>query len=137
MILVVCFHRAGVLGTGAKPKLEFEQGCLEIFGNGDAAGACGIVPVNGESSEEEIGPVDGDGIQFLEGLDEVVGVFLSNVLDPKVINNERENYGLGGVLPELWGSGNRGEAKMGKVSFESVVGNAAGLLEARHDFSDL
>ena len=68
--------------------LEFVKDCLEIFGNGDAAGACGIVPANGESSEEEIGPVDGDGIQFLEGLDEVVGVFLSNVLEPKAINNE-------------------------------------------------
>ena len=44
---------------------------------------------------------------------------------------------FGGVLPECRGSGHRGEAKMGEVSFESVVGNAAGLLEAGNTFSDL
>ena len=67
----------------------------------------------------------------------MVGVFLANVLDPKVINDEGENYGLDGVLPERRGSGNRGEYKVGKVSFEPVVGNAAGLFEAGHAFSDI
>ena len=70
-------------------------------------------------------------------MDEAVGVFLADVLDPKVINDEGENDGLGGVLLERRGSGNRGKAKMGKVSFELVVGNADGLFEARHSFSDL
>ena len=68
--------------------LEFEQGCLEIFWHRDVAGACVIVPVNGESEEEGTSPVNGDGIQFLEGLDEVVGVFFANAIDPKVINNK-------------------------------------------------
>ena len=117
--------------------LEFVKGCLEIFGHGDVAGACGIVPVNGESSEEGTGPVDGDGIQFLKGLDEVVGVFLADVLEPKVINDKGENDELGCVLPECEGSGNRGESKVGKVRFEPVVGDAAGLFEAWHAFSDL
>ena len=110
---------------------------MEIFGYEDVKGACGIVPVNGESVEEGTGSVDGDGIQFSEGLDEVVGVSLADVLDPKVINNKGKNYGLGGVLPERRGSGNRGEAKVGKVSFETVVGNAAGLFKAGHAFSDI
>ena len=110
---------------------------MEIFGHRDVAGACGIVPVNSESTEEGTGPVDGYGVEFLEGLDEVVGVLLSDVLDPKVINNEGENDGLGGVLPERRGYGNRGEAKMGEVSFEPVVGDAAGLFEDGHAFSDL
>ena len=78
--------------------LEFVKGCLEIFGHGDVAGACSIVPVNGESAEEGTSLVDGYGIQFLEGLDEVVGVFLANVLDPKFINDEEENDGLSVVL---------------------------------------
>ena len=116
--------------------LEFEKGCLEIFGHRDVAGACGIVPVNSESAEEGTGPVDGDGVQFLEGLDEVVGVFLAVVLDPKVVNNEGENDGLGGVLPESRSYGNRGEPKMGKMIFDPVVGDAAGLFEAMRAFSD-
>ena len=84
-----------------RQMLEFVKGCLEIFGHGDDAGACGIVPVNGESAEEGTGSVDVDGIQFLEGLDEVVGVSLANLLDPKVINDKVENDWLGGVLLEL------------------------------------
>ena len=71
------------------------------------------------------------------GLDEVIGVLFSDVLEPKVVNNEGENDGLGGVLPNIWGSGHRGKAKMGEVSFESVVGYADGLLEAGHAFSYL
>ena len=79
--------------------LEFVQGCLEIFWNGNFAGAFGIVPVDVESAEEGTGPVNGDGVEFLEGLDEVVGVLFADVLDPKVINDEGENDGLGVVLP--------------------------------------
>ena len=73
----------------------------------------------------------------MEGLDEVVGVLFADVLDSKVINDEGENDGLGGVISERRGSGNRGETKMGEVSFESVVGDAAVLFEARHAVSDL
>ena len=93
--------------------LEFVKVCLEIFGHGDVSGACGVVPVNGESAEEGTGTVNEDGIQFLEGFDEVVVIFFADILEPKVINNEGENDGLGGVLPERRVSGNRGECKMG------------------------
>ena len=77
-----------VLWAFGRRMLEFVQGCLEIFWHGDVAGACCIVPVNGEYAEEGTGPVDGDGVEFLEGLDEVVGVLFDNVLDPKAINDE-------------------------------------------------
>ena len=67
---------------------------MEIFGHGDVTGVCGVVPVNGESAEEGTSTVDGDGVEFLEGLDEMVGVFFSDVLDAKVVNDEGENMGL-------------------------------------------
>ena len=117
--------------------LKLMKGCLEIVGHGYVAGVCSIVPGNGKSTEEGTVPVDVDGVHFLEGLDEVVGVFLANVLDPEVIKNEGENDGLGGVLPERRNYGNRGEYNMGKVNFEPVVGDAAGLFEAGHAFLDL
>ena len=41
------------------------------------------------------------------------------------------------MLPELRSSGSKGKSKVGKVSLEPVVGNAAGLFEAGHAFSDL
>ena len=126
-----------MLWAFGRRMLEFLKGCLEIFWHGDVADVCGIVSVNGEFAEEGTGPIDRYVIQFLEGLDDVVGFFLADVLDPKVINDEGENCGLGGVLPERRGLGHRGEAKMGEVRFESVVGDAAGLFEAGHAFSDL
>ena len=104
-----------MLWSFGRRMLEFEQGCLEIFWNGDVAGACDIVPINGYYAEEGNGPVDGDGVEFLEGLDEVVGVISADVLDHKVINYEEKNNGIGGMLPERWGSGNRGEYKMVEV----------------------
>ena len=74
--------------------LEFVKGYLEIFGHGDVVGAYGIVPVNGESAKEGTGPVDGDGIQFLEGLDEVVGVSLTIYLTPKSSTTRKKMMGL-------------------------------------------
>ena len=41
------------------------------------------------------------------------------------------------MFPECRGSGNRGEANLVEVIFETVVGNASGLFEAGHDFLDL
>ena len=117
--------------------LKFVKGCLEIFGNGDVKGECGIVLENGESSEEGTVPTNGDGIKRLEDLDEVVGVFLADILDHKVIDDKGENYGLCGVLLERRSSGNSGKSKVGKVSFEPVIGNADGLFEDGHAFLDL
>ena len=51
-----------MLQAFGRQMLEFVKGCLEIFWHGDVAGACGIVPVNGEYAEEGTRPVDGDGI---------------------------------------------------------------------------
>ena len=51
-----------MLRVFGRRMLEFVKGCLKIFGHGDVACACGIVPVNGESAEEETGPVNGDGV---------------------------------------------------------------------------
>ena len=51
-----------MLQAFGRRMLEFVKGCLEIFGHGDVAGACGIVPVKSESIEEGTGSVDGDGI---------------------------------------------------------------------------
>ena len=41
------------------------------------------------------------------------------------------------MLPERRSSGNRGESKMGKVSFEPVVGDADGFFEAGYAFLDI
>ena len=86
---------------------------MEIFRHGDVTGVDSVVLVYGESTEEGTSPVDGDGVEFLEGLDEVVGVLFSDVLDAKVIYDEGEPYGFGVVLPQSRGSGYRGKTEIG------------------------
>ena len=90
--------------------LDFVKGCLGIFRHGDVVGEFGVVPVNDESTEERTSPVDGDGVKCLECLDEAVGIFLADVLDPKVVDDEGENDGLGGFFPERRNFGNRGKS---------------------------
>ena len=67
----------------------------------------------------------------------MVGVLFSGVLDAKVVYDEGEKYGFGVVLPQCRGYGYRGKTELGELSFESVIGDAAGLLETGHAFSDL
>ena len=67
----------------------------------------------------------------------MISIFFSDVFDAKVVNDKGEKDGLGVVLLHRWVSWHRGEAELGEVSFESVVGDAAGLLEAGHAFLDL
>ena len=63
--------------------------------------------------EEGTSPVNGGGVEFLEGLDEVVGVLFSGVLDAKVFYDKGESYGFGAVLPQRQGSGYRGKTELG------------------------
>ena len=102
-----------MLGALRHWMLEFYQGCLDIFGHGDVTGVCGVIPVYGDSTEEGTSPVDVNGVEFLEGLDEVDGVLFSDVLDAKVVYNEGEKYGFGVVLPQRRGSGHRGKTELG------------------------
>ena len=67
----------------------------------------------------------------------MVGVFLSDVLNPKFVDDEGENDELGGVLPERSSSGNRGKLKMVQVRFVPVVGDVAGLFEDGRAFLDI
>ena len=61
---------------------------MKILRYGDVTGVCGVVPVDGDFVEEVTSPVYGDGVEFLEGFDEVVGVLFSNILHAKVVYNK-------------------------------------------------
>ena len=74
---------------------------------------CGVVPVDGESTEEGTSTLNGDGVEFLEGLDEVVGVLFSDVLDAEVVYDEGEPYGFFVVLPQCRGYRYRGKTDLG------------------------
>ena len=85
--------------------LELEKIIAQVVGHDNITGACDVVPGNGETKEQGTVPIDRYTVEFLEVLDEVVGVLFSDVLDAKVVNGEGEKYGLGVVLPQRRGSG--------------------------------
>ena len=61
-----------------------------------------------------------------------VGVFV--ICYPKVVNNEGECDGVGGVMPERWDVFDGGVAEWGKVGNWVILSNSAGLFEAGHPF---
>ena len=58
------------------------------------------------------------------------------VLDYEIVDDKRKNYGQVCVCPEQRLAGEGGIAVFGEMQSESVVGDDAGLLEARHAFLD-
>ena len=61
---------------------------------------------------------------------------VAGVLDAKIFNDHREHNRQVIVCPEQRRAGGGGIAVIGKMQSETVVGDDAGLLEARHAFLD-
>ena len=110
---------------------------MDVCGNGDGTNLLVVVPINGETSIEVSSPVDGDSIELLERLDEMVRHIFAGVLHTKIVDHKGEIDVFGGMLPKGRGSSDGGVAKLGKVDLEPIVRNAAGLFQARHAFVDL
>ena len=81
-------------------------------------------------------PVGGDGVQFLEGAEEMLDVFAADIFDSEVIYNKEESYVAGCVLSERWCAGDGGVPMFGKVVLEAIVGNLPCLLEPGHPLAD-
>ena len=117
--------------------LKLVEGLLDVCGHGYVTNPLVIVPINGDTAIEESSPVDGDSIELLERLDEMVRRVFADVLDTKIIDHKGEADVFGGMLPKGRGSSNGGVAKLGKVDLEPIVCNTAGLFQAWHAFVDL
>ena len=75
----------GVLEARECWILELVEGFLNVCGHGDVTSTFVIVPIKGETKIEGASPVDGDGIQLLESLDEMVRNFFAGVFDTEVV----------------------------------------------------
>ena len=117
--------------------LELVEGLLDVCGHGDVTSTFVIVPIKGETKIEEASTVDGDSIQLLEILDDMVSSFFADLFDTKVVEHEGEEDIFGGMLPKGRGSINEGVAKLGKVDLEPIIYNEAGLFQAWNAFADL
>ena len=117
--------------------LKLVEGFLNVCGHGDVTNPLVVVPINGETAIEGSSPVDGDSIELLERLDEMVRRVFSDVLDTKIVNHKGEADVFGGMLPKGGGSSNGGVAKFLKVDIEPIICNATGLFQSWRAFADL
>ena len=117
--------------------LELVQIFLKLIGHGNVASASRVIPLDVETTEQGSGPIHGDGVLFLEGLDQVITIFFAKTIDTKVVDYKVEGDVTRHMLPDGRGVGYRRIAKLGKVDFEMVIGDAAGLFETWHAFVDL
>ena len=117
--------------------LKLVEDFLDVFGHGDVTNIFVVVPINGETAIEGSIPVDGDSIELLERLDEILCCVFADVLDTEIVDHKGETYVFGEMLPKGRGSSDGGVAKLGKVNIEPIVRNAAVLFQARHSFADL
>ena len=110
---------------------------MDVYGHGDVTITFFVFTIKGETTTEESSTVNGDSIQLLESLDEMVSSFFADVFDTEVVDHKGEKYIFGRMLPKGRGSCDRGLAKLGKVDLDPIVCNMAELFQGWHAFADI
>ena len=123
---------ASAFGVG---MLELVQCFVNVAWHGDADSTVGIILREGKAAEKRSIPVDGDGVQAAECVNEMVRGGIAGVLDAKIVDDHREHNGQVGVCTEQRRTGDGGIAVLGEMQIEALVGDDAGFLEAGHAFS--
>ena len=79
--------KRSVLGFGWKGVSPYGEEVLDVFLDGETAGAFGVIPVEVDAGEMGAGPVLGDIVVLKEDVAKVVGVAFADVFDGKVVND--------------------------------------------------
>jgi hypothetical protein len=79
--------------------LEFLEGSCDISGHRQCDCSLDIIPFKADATVECAIPVCGDGIRFRQALDQMFSMFLSDIFDTKIIDNQGEGDGTGVMLP--------------------------------------
>jgi len=116
-----------VLGAMGWVMLELMEGLFNVARHGHVDSAGDVVPLECHAKEAFAGPLGGDVIERRESVNEVLGMFLPNILDSKVVDDEAEGDGTGGMSEEAGSVFGGTVTVSGKVFDEAVVGEDAGL----------
>ena len=88
----------GMLSSGAGSVLEFCKGFLDVAGHRIVDSAGFVIPLESEATVQGAGPIGGDDVQLLQGVDQMLGMFAAGILDAKVIDNQGESDWSGFVF---------------------------------------
>ena len=79
--------KRSVLGFGWNGMDPYEEEFLDVFLDGETAGAFGVIPIEVDAGITGAVPVLGDIVVLKEDVATVVGVEFANVFDDKVVND--------------------------------------------------
>jgi hypothetical protein len=96
-----------------------------------------VIPADGEAVEQCGAPILGDSVELTKGPQEMLSMFVADVLDAEVVNHEGESDGTSDVGSKGGGAGGGAVTKFGEVKGEVVVGDTTGLYESWHPLPDL
>ena len=82
--------------------LEFGQGLCNVSGHGEVDVAFGVVPIQRYSAECFAFFVNCNVVPTSQGTEQMVNVVFSNILHPKVINNQGEGNWAPSMLQKTW-----------------------------------
>ena len=71
--------------------MTLEEGCLDVSWHGDAHISVDVVPFECEAEVFLPGPFLGDLVILPEMFEQVIGVCLPCILDPKIVDDEGKN----------------------------------------------
>ena len=74
--------------------LKLVEGFLNVCGYRDTTSTFVVFPIKGETIIEAASPVDGDIIQLLESLDEMVRSLFADIFDTKSPTTKEKNISL-------------------------------------------
>jgi hypothetical protein len=88
------------MGFGWARMFKLDEKVLDVAGHNDTTPVGCVVPFDVNTRKFVAGHVELDPMELLENIAEMVDVFNSNILHPKVINYETELDGMAFVAPE-------------------------------------
>ena len=117
----------GMLGGSRGVVLETVEGTSDVARHGNIHGTGGVVPLEIKATILGTGPVRRDGVNGLQTVEEMLGVFTADVLDAEVVNNQTEHDRAGVMAKETGGVGGLVVTVLGEMGDKAVVGNDSGL----------
>jgi len=77
-----------MLSSCAGSVLELGERFLNVVWHGEIYSSGFIVPGKSEATIKLASPVSGDGVEGLEGVNQMLGMFTAFILDSKIVYNE-------------------------------------------------
>jgi hypothetical protein len=85
--------------------LVLVQRCLDVSQHREVNGFVDAVPLECDPTVKYTGPINEDLISFLEGVDDMLCMLVSQITDTEVIYNKRESDGARDVFLKAWSEG--------------------------------